>query len=272
MGIILGSFLNAWEWRISVGKSIARGRSVCTKCMSQLSWYDNIPVASFVFLGGKCRQCKQKISWQYPIVEITSGLLFAFVFWFYTNGSDLWSLDSNTWLFILRDFLIVYFLLAIFLYDLKHQMILDRFTLLPAVVIFFINTIIFQSFPIQSGSNLFPHCAGSSCGGTIFSMTLGVLIGGGFFLAQYLVSKGKWIGGGDIRLGVFMGVILGWKLVVVALFLAYIVGALVSVPLLLLKKKTLASRVPFGTYLTVATVVVMFFGEKMLDWYLGLVV
>jgi len=103
-------------------------------------------------------------------------------------------------------------------------------------------------------------------------MLIGAAIGGGFFLAQFILSRGKWIGGGDIRLGVFMGVILGWQLTLVALFLAYIVGAIISVGLIAAKKKTLASKVPFGTYLTVTTFVSMFWGSQILNWYIHLIV
>jgi prepilin signal peptidase PulO-like enzyme (type II secretory pathway) len=247
LGLIMGSFLNAWEWRLSVGKNVAKGRSMCPKCEHQLAWYDNIPAVSFLLLRGACRHCKAKISWQYPVVEIVTGLLFVFVFCFH----GVQGLGTGDWVLVIRDLFITYFLLAVFLYDLKHQLIYDRMTLLPA-------GILFVYYLVTNHQSL-------------VSMLLGVIIGGGFFLAQYLVSNGKWIGGGDIRLGVFMGVILGWPLILVALFLAYIIGAGVSVPLLLLKKKSFASKVPFGTYLVVGTFIAMFWGRELLDWYIGLI-
>lgn len=107
---------------------------------------------------------------------------------------------------------------------------------------------------------------------SIPSMLVGALVGMGFFLAQYVVSKGRWIGGGDIRLGLFMGIILGWPLILVALFLAYVGGAIFVIPFLIMGKKQFASKIPFGTYLSVATVVAMFWGEKLVDWYIGLIV
>jgi prepilin signal peptidase PulO-like enzyme (type II secretory pathway) len=101
-------------------------------------------------------------------------------------------------------------------------------------------------------------------------MTIGILVGGGFFLLQYAVSKGTWVGGGDIRLGMFMGVILGWPLILVALLLAYVGGTLFVLPFLIAGKKQLAGKIPFGAYLSVATVVMMFWGERLVDWYIGL--
>jgi len=103
------------------------------------------------------------------------------------------------------------------------------------------------------------------------SMLLGAVIGGGFFLLQFVVSKGKWIGGGDIRIGILMGILLGWKLLLLALWLAYIIGGIFSIILVLTKKKGMKTEVAFGTYLSVATFVTMFFGSQILNWYLRLI-
>jgi len=242
LGISFGSFLNAWEWRIHSEKSISNGRSKCPTCDKTLKWYDNIPIVSFIFLRGKCWHCKKDISWQYPAVELVTGISFIFVGWFHQFDP----------LLIFRDCAIFFLLLFTFVYDFKYQLILDRMTLAPAGILFAISLL----FGWHQWT----------------SMLLGAVIGGGFFLAQFVLSKGKWIGGGDIRLGVFMGVILGWQLTLLALFLAYILGATVGVGLIASKKKKLASKVPFGTYLTIATFVAMFWGPKIISWYLGLII
>ena len=101
-------------------------------------------------------------------------------------------------------------------------------------------------------------------------MILGVIIGAGFFLAQYIISSGKWIGGGDIRLGAVMGVMLGWKLVILALFLAYTIGAVVSLGLIAMKVKKFSSKIPFGTFLSLATVISLLFGEKIVEVYMSM--
>ena len=241
LGVLFGSFLNAWIWRTKVGKSVMKGRSACPKCGNVLSWKENIPVVSFFWLRGRCLTCQKPISIQYPLVELAVGFLFGFSAWF--HGAD--------YLLIVRDSSILFFLTFVFVYDFFYQEIWDRMTTYPALVLLIPTAI----FGWQSG----------------MSLTIGVVVGAGFFLLQYLISRGTWIGGGDIRLGMFMGVILGWPLILVAIFFAYVGGALFVLPFLMLGKKKMASRVPFGTYLTIATAVTMFYGADILSWYIGLI-
>ena len=241
-GLIFGSFLNAWIWRTREGISILKGRSICPQCKHSLLWYENIPLVSFVIQKGRCRKCKKRISWQYLLVEFAVGLLFAFSAWFHAGNLEL----------IIRNSFILFFLTFVFVYDLRYQEIWDRMTIYPAGILA-VATVWFGLVSIPT-------------------MLLGAFVGMGFFLAQYVVSKGRWIGGGDIRLGLFMGIILGWPLILLALFLAYVGGALFMVPFLILGKKQFASKIPFGTYLSVATVVAMFWGKYIVDWYITLLV
>ena len=244
-GVLIGSFLNALVWRIFVGKKIFFDRSMCPKCKHKLVWYDNIPLFSFLFLKGRCRYCREKISWQYPLLELASGVLTAFVFYFYNSRSIVFPLEM--W----RDIVIIWFLLFIFVYDLRYQLITDFSVLLPAGVLFFFN-LYFAWLTWQS-------------------MLFGLIFGAGFFALQYIISKGAWIGGGDVRLAVFMAVILGFSNTLFALFLAYIIGAIVGVILIVNKKKKKMDAVPFGTFLTLATFVAMFWGDMIVNWYLSLI-
>jgi len=247
LGISFGSFLNALEWRLRKNISLfSKARSKCPKCSHQLVWYENIPILSFIFLKGKCKVCKKQISWQYPIVELVVGFLFIFVmfFHFYNAGEVVFSLE------IIRDWFIIFSLVFIFLYDLKYQEILD-FVTIPAIAILGLTSLVFGWHFWQG-------------------IGLAMLIGGGFFFIQYVLSRGRWIGGGDIRLGLLMGVILGWPNIVFALFLSYIIGAIVSLILVIIKKQNFKSETPFGTYLVLGTFVAMFWGEKIIIWYLGL--
>ncbi|HYE60009.1 MAG TPA: prepilin peptidase, partial [Candidatus Kapabacteria bacterium] len=212
-------------------------------CKTTILWKDLIPLLSFVLLRGTCRACHARIPWQYPFVEASMGCLFVFI--------GMWHLRQSEALFfpaLYRDLFIVVVLFAIFLYDLYYQEIPDLLTI-PAIVILFIISLFLP-------------------GPSVFSLLLAMSIGGGIFLFQYAISKGAWIGGGDIRLGILMGALLGWPIILVALFLAYVGGALVSCCLLALKKKGLKSEVPFGTFLTVATFFSMLWGSDILAWYL----
>ena len=152
---------------------------------------------------------------------------------------------------MLRDVIFVILLIIIFVYDAKYQMILSGVVWAGAAI-----GLAFNFFVLQY---------------SFFSLLIGVVVGGGFFLLQYLISKGRWVGGGDVRLGTMMGLWLGWPNVLAALFVAYVVGAISAIPLLVFKKKEMRSEIPFGTFLAVGTVVAMFWGNFLINWYGGLV-
>jgi prepilin signal peptidase PulO-like enzyme (type II secretory pathway) len=194
-------------------------------------------------LLGMCRYCKEKISWQYPLVELATGLLFLVPALLLPVGIQSWYKLFYYWLIIL-------FLIFIFVYDYKYQEISDWATL-PLAGLLFLNYLIFDRSLILSG-------------------VLGAVGGAGLFFLQYVLSRGRWIGGGDIRLGLLMGVILGWPNILLSLGLAYVLGAIVSVFLLSFKKKKISSEIPFGTFLTIATFIAMFWGNKIVGWYVSL--
>lgn len=251
-GLIIGSFLNALIWRLHTGESMMN-RSKCPKCSNMIAWYDNIPVLSYLFLLGKCRRCRAHISLQYPIVELITGLLFllAFNFEFKILNFDLLLINYEFFLTLFRDFFLISVMIIVFIYDLRWYLILDVVTLPAIGTLFVLNLLLGISWQ---------------------SLLISGIIGGGFFLLQFVVSRGKWIGGGDIRLGVLMGVALGWPMIITALMLAYIVGAIVGVGLILFGKKKWGSQVPFGIFLSVATIATLFWGDFLVRWYLGIAI
>jgi prepilin signal peptidase PulO-like enzyme (type II secretory pathway) len=239
LGLVFGSFINALVYRLNARKPIFLDRSECPKCGHKLGAGDLVPILSFAFLRGRCRYCRGQISWQYPVVEFTAAALLALVWWIYSP--DLLAVFGYS--------VISLFLIVIFIYDYKYYLILDSLTV-PAIIF----------------SVIFNYLRGVS----LLHLLLAMITGGGFFLLQYAVSRGKWIGGGDIRLGVLAGAILGWPGVILGIFLAYLLGALVEVPLLLLGRRKLGGAVPFGTFLTVAIFIAIWWGERIITWYLGL--
>ena len=245
LGVCVGSFLNVIIFRTQTGGSVVHGRSMCQTCKIQLRFFDLIPICSFVFLKAKCRACKSKISWQYPIVECATALLFILMYLKQTLG-----LVPVSSLLLLRDWVFVSFLIVIFVYDLKYMYILDLFTI-PAMVIAVI-------FNVWLGQMYFA------------TYIIGAIIIGGFFFLQFFVSKGKWVGGGDIRLGILIGLMLGLAQGLVALFLAYIFGSIIGLILLSLKKVDRKTEIPFGTFLTATTVIGLFCGPSILNLYIGL--
>jgi len=238
-GLLIGSFLNVVLHRLQTEQSIIWPASHCPTCKKPINWYDNIPILSFIVLKAKCRHCHGQISWQYPLVELATGIISA---WAYCRFG--WSGD------FFRTAIFGGFLLIIFVYDLRYYLILDQ-VIIPAMV-----TALLINLSLGLG---------------VWGMIIGFAIGGGFFLAQFVVSSGRWIGGGDIRLGALMGLMLGWKMVLVALFLAYFSGAIVGIILILAGKKKMSSQIPFGTFLSIATFLTLLFGQPLLNWYLNLI-
>ena len=240
LGLALGSFLNPWIWRARENIRIIHGRSICPHCRRQLVWYENIPILSYLFLRGKCRTCRQPIPYHFTFVEAGTALLFVFIAWKNINSPVIVPA------LFFRDIVFSILLIIIFVYDLLYQEIL------PAVVWFGVLA--------GLGFNLY-------LGVSVLAMLWGALAAGGFFFLQFVVSKGRWIGGGDVRMGIMMGVWLGWPLVLPALFIAYFAGAIVSLLLLILRKKAWASATPFGTYLAVGTFFALLWGERIVGWY-----
>jgi len=259
-GLIIGSFINCLVWRLHK-KETLWGRSYCPHCRKHIAWYDNIPVISFFILRAKCRKCREKISWQYPAVEFITGLLFLIAFITECSSTaycllpfayDPTSLQTYLpTILILRNWFIISVMIIIFIYDLRWYYILDKVTIPAMIVVFVLNLLL--------GHNL-------------WNLLFSGIIGGSFFLFQFVISKGKWIGGGDIRLGALMGLILGWPMVLMALFLAYILGSIVGIGLILAGKKKWGSEVPFGVFLSTATVVALFWGQQIVDWYFNLLI
>ena len=248
LGVCIGSFLNAVIYRLEQKKSLS-GRSFCPQCKHKLSWSDLFPVFSFLLLGGKCRYCHKKISIQYPVVEILTGLIFLLIFNFvifnFLNNALISKFLNAGFFFYIASALIV-----IFVYDLKHYEIPDK-VLFPAIGITFL-------FQAVSSSYL------------IFNYLLAVLIGAGFFFAIFWFSKGAWMGFGDVKLAVLMGLLLGFPNILSALFMAFFLGAIIGVILMPLKKKGLKSEIPFGPFLVLGTFLALLYGTQTIQWYLNL--
>ncbi len=250
-GCCLGSFLNCIVCRLENKKSFTkgsprrsrllatlRGRSFCPKCKHTLAWLDLVPIFSFLFLCGKCRYCNQKIAKQYLIVEIATGILFLIMYSFF-------GLNIN-----LIYFLIIACLLEIiFIYDLKHYIIPDK--------------LVFSAIGIALIYSIFS--------GLFFNFLMAGLVASGFFFLLWLVSRGKWMGFGDVKLALFMGLFLGWPNILIALFFAFILGSIIGIVLIALQKKKMKSQVPFGPFLIAGTFVGLFWGQNIINWYLNLI-
>lgn len=242
LGFIFGSFIAAWVSRAHREISVFSGRSQCVSCEYTLRPIDLIPAVSFVLLKGKCRNCSTKISPHYFLTELSFAFLLTFLAWF--HQANFFSLSLE---FIFQS-IVLFFFTAIFVSDFLYQEIPFSMTM-PAAFLLFVLSLIWGT-------------------GDYSSMILGAIIAGGFFLFQYIFSKGKWIGFGDVVLGLLLGVVLGWHRTLLALFLSYVGGAIVSLILLALKKGNKGMRIPFGVFLTISGFIALLFGNRIIDWYL----
>ncbi len=239
IGLAVGSFINVLVARLPKKKGVFWGRSCCPYCRRVLKWHELVPIISFCCLKGKCRSCQKPISRQYPVVEFVGGVGF-----FILVGLPLAGLNI-VWLAVL-------FSLALLLgaYDAKHLILPDSF-----LALFLLWAII--------GNVLFWR-------GTIIVNLLSGIVVMAFFLALFLVSSGRWIGGGDVKLGGILGFWLGWPGSAVMLLGAYFLGALVAGGLLIIKKATRHSQISFGPFLLIAAFIAFLWGDEIIGRYLAL--
>jgi prepilin signal peptidase PulO-like enzyme (type II secretory pathway) len=253
-GLIVGSFLNCVIYRLETGESFLKGRSYCPHCKHILSSKDLIPIFSFLILKGKCRYCKKKISLQYPLVELFTGILFAFT----TYNLQPTTLQQT--LILCFQLFVFSCLVIIFVFDLKHYLIPDKI-IYPAIAIAFLNQILTSNIEHLTLTSNIEHLTSNLILGILPSL---------FFLAIILISRETWMGWGDFKLSILMGLILGWPKILVSLFFAFFSGAIVGLILIFLKRKTMKSQIPFAPFLVSGTFFAMFFGDKIIDWYLNL--
>jgi len=265
-GIVFGSFLNAYIYRLEKGESVLRGRSYCPRCRHQLTWQDLIPLLSFLLLRGTCRYCHGNISWQYPAVEFATGAIFLamFIFEFFraTNSGQIilnqfFILNFEILLHFFYLLIISSLLIIIFVYDLRHFIIPDK-VLFPAIALValwqIVSLLLFQSSLSMVLPALWSAMGASS-----------------FFLAVFLLTRGRGMGFGDVKLAFFMGLFLSWPNILVSLFVAFFLGAIIGVGLILLKKKNMRSEVPFGPFLIAGTFIALLWGKHFVYWYSGLI-
>jgi leader peptidase (prepilin peptidase) / N-methyltransferase len=238
LGLVVGSFLNVVIARLPDRRSLWAPASACPGCGNAIAWHDNVPLVSFIALRGRCRACAAPISWRYPIVEGATAILFG-VAWIVFGGS-------------LVDFTVAAALLAALVavtaIDLRYQIIPDAITL-PGVLAGLVAS-------VASHRVSWMESAG------------GILLGAGLFVAVIVLSRGG-MGGGDLKLGAMLGAFLGWKAVIVALFIAVVLGGVSAIALLASGRLARKDAIPFGPFLAVGGAMALFWGNAIVAWYLG---
>ena len=243
LGLCFGSFANVVILRLPIGKSVVTPRSGCPKCGYQLTWYENIPVLSWIFLTGKCSSCGVRISPRYPFVELLTGLTFTALFLKLGFSWTTLELLVFSWSLIVVSFI-----------DLDHMILPDKFTL-SGIVIGLL------------GGLLNPERS-------LLDAVFGLLMGGGFLYAiayiYFAIRNRDGMGGGDIKLLGWIGAVLGWKSIPFVILFSSLTGSVVGIAVSVKSEAGLKSSIPFGPYLAAAAVVYVLFGREIANWYLSL--
>jgi leader peptidase (prepilin peptidase) / N-methyltransferase len=241
-GMCIGSFLNVCIFRLPSSTSIINpSRSFCPQCNSAIKFYDNIPVVSYLWLKGRCRNCEAPISLRYPLVELMTGILaIAILFMFGLT------LEGFIYFVFISSLLVITFI------DIDHKIIPDIISL-PGIPIGLAASFVLPAMTFKSS-------------------LLGLLVGGGSLLivawTYNLITRKEGMGGGDIKLLGMIGTFIGWKGVIFTIFVASLAGTFVGMIVMLLKGKNLKFAIPFGPFLSIGAMSFVFFGEKVLFWYL----
>lgn len=237
-GLLIGSFLNVCIYRIPRKEDIVYTPSHCMNCGSRVKWYDLVPVLSYMILGGKCRNCKVKLSKQYPLIELSNGAAYLGIFYFlgFNYEAIMVSVLFST-------------LLVISMIDLKYQIIPD-----PISIFLMVVGIVYVGFFSK----------------TYLDSLIGFFAVSGILFIAGIITGGN-MGGGDIKLMAVCGFLLGWQNIIVALFVGSVIGSIVGLTLIVLKVNKKKQLIPFGPYLSAGIMIAALFGNQMIQWYLQLV-
>lgn len=255
-GLAVGSFLNVLIHRLPKDESIVSPGSYCPDCGKPIAWYDNIPILSFIFLGGKCRTCKQRISWRYPFVELASGFL-----WY-----SAWRWSGNPFLFLI-SLIFVSILLVVTVTDLETGLIPDEMTLGGALIglgASFFYPGLHQAFSNIAG--LLRGAIGLFVGGGLIYLTG---LAGNWIFQRELMKRGldQSMGGGDVKLLAMIGCFLGWEKALLTFFTAPFLGLPFAIYQKVAKKEAI---IPYGPFLAIAALVHFFLGNLIWKYFLKL--
>lgn len=278
IGACLGSFAGATVWRLRakqldvdkknkepydkeeygrlkklLGKKTAEDRSRCLDCGKKLKWYDLIPIVSWLALSGKCRQCKQFIGWYELAMELGMVAFFVLSYIFWPGGIETGLAAAHFILWLVAGVIMA----ILFVYDLKWFLLPDKLTIALAVI-----GLAILGVSMAESQEILP---------VLYSAIGSVGILAGLYAIIFLLSGGRWVGFGDVKLGIGLGLLLAdWQLALVALFLANLIGCLIVLPLMVVRKLKRNARIPFGPLLISGTIIAWFFGFPILDAYLGI--
>ncbi|MCK9272530.1 prepilin peptidase [Candidatus Gracilibacteria bacterium] len=268
-GLIFGSFASVliFRWQ-SKKKGIISGRSECPNCGHTLTTLDLVPFFSYVFLKGKCRHCGSKIGIIYPLLELSMGILFLLTGIFLVDSSLIFSFNlieiSKLILLLFVSFVIITFTF----YDILYFEIPDEIVI-PSLYIIFVLLLISSLTKDFNIFNYFSPFTDNILNIPLINGVIGASLIFSFFLFQILVSKGAWMGGGDLRIAVFMGLVGGTKIALLGLLIAYFLGSIFGI-IILIKTRNRENKIPFGPYLGMGLFISLMFHTQIINWYFSI--
>jgi prepilin signal peptidase PulO-like enzyme (type II secretory pathway) len=269
-GLAIGSFLNVVSLRYDGGHfvfdpSVIGGRSHCFSCGRTLRWFELVPLASFLIQGGRCRRCKTRLSVQYPTVELIAGLLFVFIPW---RMAEFAAAGPMAWLPLALWTLVFVILLLISVIDIRSGIVPDELSAALGILAVLLGVFLAAS-PSGGGSFMGPFDNMFGVFGNIWAgRVIGAVFSFIFFEFLFLVTRGKGIGMGDVKLALPLGLLFGWPDILPVVGFAFVFGAFAGILLILLKKKTMQGTLPFGPFFGIGAAFVFFFGAPIAQWYL----
>ena len=244
IGLCVGSFLNVVIYRLPNGMSLSRPASHCTRCGYTLKWYDNIPVLSYVLIGGRCRNCRERISPRYITVEILNALLWLLsVYLFF--GKSIWYMGAAA--------VVSSLLICVFFIDLEHMLIFNRFHVLIALC----GVVTMFTDDLTAWTD---HLIGALAGAGVFAA---------LYFASVAILQREGLGFGDVKYAFAAGLLLGWQKLILAILIASVTGSVCMIAANRISKADKHTEYPFGPFLVLGTLTAMFFGNEIIRWYLG---
>lgn len=282
LGCAVGSFVNAWTYRLRHNLPLFYDRSICPHCKKKIENKDLVPLLSFIFLRGRCRHCRKKISFQYPLVELAVGILFVASFYQYYGSGLVWPSLLNSFSFVSQLYFITV-LMALLLYDLKHMELPDKIVL-PGLLTAFVAVLVkialgvweFRDntarLPIGkellSDANFVSSHVWEIASPHVYGALAGLVLAAIFYVIV-LLSRERAMGGGDIKLALLLGLILPWPYLVPAMYVGFILGAVVGVALVVVNRKKMKQLIPLAPFLVAGTLAAIFFGNELFRFLLS---
>ncbi|HSB09951.1 MAG TPA: prepilin peptidase [Blastocatellia bacterium] len=270
-GLLIGSFLNVVIYRLPLGESIVLPASHCPSCNTEIKWYDNIPVVSYlILLRGRCRSCRARISPVYPLVELLVGMLYLALFIVHRDQI----LIDGLWLPLVADIVFVSLIVPLVFIDLRHKLLPNKITYPGLAALLVLRALAPDPWILAHTPKLFGLESAPNWAVSLFASLLGAAAGGG---TLWLVREGYYrlrhvegMGLGDVKMMLMVGAFLGWQLTLLTIFIASLLGSLVGILMIASRGGTMKMQIPFGVFLGPAGIIALFAGQQFIMWYVGM--